>query len=144
MIYHHLQSADEINKFHDGHSCSPCTVWIQTGSDDILKKYHITSNGAHHPGDKATEFSEYLSMNGLYSITLREDICLCSACYIDCTRKAGKPRWYQYSKNSVLKHCTLCCDPSATCKCEEIVDWGPQNWFDSENIEHWWMYFTIN
>ena len=83
-------------------------------------------------------------VNGLYSITLWEDSYLCSACYTDCTRKAGKPRWYQYSKNSVLKHCTLCCDPSATCKCEEIVDWGPQNWFDGENIEHWWMYFTIN
>ena len=37
----------------------------------------------------------------------------------------------------------LCCGPS-TCKCEEIYEWGPQNWFDGENIEHWWKYFTIN
>ena len=27
-------------KFHDGYHCGPCTVWIQTGSEDELKKYH--------------------------------------------------------------------------------------------------------
>ena len=97
-----------------------------------------------HPGDKAIEFTEYLSMGGLYkNIFLREDSCLCSACYVDCTRKTGKPRWYVYSKNSVIRHCVLCCGPS-TCKCEEILEWGPQNWFDGENVEHWWKYFTIN
>ena len=132
------------SKSHDGHHCGPCTVWIQTGSEDKLKRYHIMSDRVHHPGDKAAEFTEYLNMGGLYSnISLREDSCLCSACYLDCTRKTGKPRWYVYSKNSVLKHCVLCCDPS-TCKCEEILEWGPPNWFDHENFEHWWKYFTLN
>ena len=28
------------SKFHDGHHCGPCTVWIQTGSKDKLKRYH--------------------------------------------------------------------------------------------------------
>ena len=50
----------------------------------------------------------YLSMGGLYkNISLCEDSCLCSACYLDCTRKTGKPRWYVYSKNSVLRHCVM-------------------------------------
>ena len=125
------------SKFHDGHYCGPCTVWIQTGSKDKLKRYHTMSDRVRHPGDKATEFTEYLSMGGLYNnISLREDSCMCSACYLDCTRKTGKPRWYVYSKNSVLRHCVLCCGPG-TCKCEEILEWGPQNWFDGENIDHW-------
>ena len=132
------------SKSHDGHHCGPCTVWIQTGSEDKLKRYHIMSDRVRHPGDKAAEFTEYLNMGGLYNnISLREDSCLCSACYLDCTRKTGKPRWYVYSKNSELKHCVLCCDPS-TCKCEEFLEWGPPNWFDRENIEHWWKYFTLN
>ena len=37
----------------------------------------------------------------------------------------------------------LCCGP-ATCKCEEILEWGPQNWFDGENIEQRWKHFTVN
>ena len=57
MIYHHLQSADKKTNF----MTATAAVLVQTGSDDKLKKYHITSNGARHPGDKATEFSDYLS-----------------------------------------------------------------------------------
>ena len=66
------------------------------------------SDHVHHPADEATEFTEYLSMGGLYkNISLREDTCMCSVCYLDCTRKTGKPRMYVYSKNSVLRHCCV-------------------------------------
>ena len=48
-------------KFHDGHHCGPCTVWIQTGSED---RYHTMTDRVRHPGDKAIDFTEYLSMGG--------------------------------------------------------------------------------
>ena len=52
-----------------------------------------------HPGDTAIEFTEYVSMGGLYKKNfLREDSCLCSACYVDCIRKIGKPRWYLFQE----------------------------------------------
>ena len=131
-------------KVYGGHSCGECTVWLQTGSNEALKSQHKMDR-VRHPGDKAAEFTEYLGMGGLYkNIILREDSCLCNACYIDCTRKTGKPRWYVYSKQLVVNHCFLCCDPSGSCQCESICGWGPSNCFSGEKIEHWLMYFKLN
>ena len=34
------------------HRCGPCTVWLQTGSNEKLSKYHNMNNGrVRHPGD---------------------------------------------------------------------------------------------
>ena len=49
------------SKFHDGHHCGPCTVWVQTGSEDKLKRYHVMSDRVRHPGDKTAEFTVHIS-----------------------------------------------------------------------------------
>ena len=43
-----------------------------------------------HPGERAVEFTSFLSCNGAYTnISLRSNSCLCDACYRDCTRASG-------------------------------------------------------
>ena len=57
----------------------------------------------HHLGDQSIEFSNFLSCQGVYTITLRTDNCLCNACHRDCLRSSGKPRWLGLSKHIICK-----------------------------------------
>ena len=58
----------------DEHKCGSCTVWLQTGGNEKLLKYHNMDKGrVRHPGDKSVEFSIFLSCNGAHNITLRSD-----------------------------------------------------------------------
>ena len=95
-----------------------------------------------HPGDKAFQFSLYLSCNNTYKISLRSDSCLCNACYIDCECATGKPRWLGLSKYFILKHCILCCQGVSECSCNIINEWGPEKWYDSDSeLQLWLDYF---
>ena len=68
-------------------------MWLQTGSNEELIKYHNMDKGrVRHPGDKSVEFISFLCCNGAHNITLRSDSRMCDACYRDCARGEGKPR----------------------------------------------------
>ena len=125
-----------------GHRCGSCTVWLQTGGNKDLEKYHNMAIGrVRHPGDRAIEFSNFVSCNGAYAnISLRIDSCLCDACYRDCIQASGKPR---LSEHAVYKHCILCCEGQLEdCSCKRIVDWGTPVWYDDdETLQLWLQYF---
>ena len=126
----------------DEHRCGSCTVWLQTGSNDKLLKYHNMNKGrVRHPGDRAVEFSVFLSCNGAHSITLRGDSCMCEACYRDCTRGEGKPRWVGLSKQLICKHCFLCCRGPSNCSCECITEWSPKQRLEDSELKLWTEYF---
>ena len=100
------------------------------------------NNGrVRHPGDGSVEFSIFLSCNGVYNITLRGDSCMCEACYRDCTRGEGKPRWVGLSKQLICKHCFLCCHGPSDCSCECITDWSPKQHIDDSEFKLWTDYF---
>ena len=87
-----------------------------------------------HSGDKAFQFSLYPSCNNTYKISLRSDSCLCNACYIDCERATGKPRWLGLSKHFILKH-TLYTVARVflTVRAIQSMNGGPEKWYDSDN-----------
>ena len=125
----------------DEHRCGSCTVWLQTGSNEKLLKYHNMNKGkVRHPGDKSVEFSIFLSCNGAHDINLRSDSCMCDACYRDCLRGEGKPRWVGLSKYLICKHCFLCC-LGDSCSCECITEWGPTQHLDDSELQLWLNYF---
>ena len=88
-----------------------------------------------HPGDQCVEFSDFLSCQGAYTITLRTDSCLCNACHRDCLRSRGKPRWLGLSKHIICKHCFVCCKVPTSCVCDSISEWGPVQHFNNEEIK---------
>ena len=106
------------------HRCGSCTVWLQTGSNEKLLKYHNMKGKVYHPGDKCVEFSLFFSCNGAHNITLRSDSCMCTSCYRDCIRGEGKPRWVGLAKYLICKHCFVCCPGQGACTCELITEWG--------------------
>ena len=122
------------------HICGPCSVWVQTGSNPDLLTDH--SGVMRHPGDKAAEFSKYLS-NGT-QITLNSKSCMCNSCYRDCVRGSDQPRWYKINlKKSTTRHCTLCC--ADNCCCGSIIEWGPSKWYGNEdNYQQWIRYFRAS
>ena len=112
----------------DEHRCGSCTVWLQSGSNEKLLKYHSMDKGrVCHPGVKSIEFSLFLSCNGAHNITLRSDSCMCDACYRDCLRGEGKPHWVGLSKHLICKHCFICCLGLNDCACECITEWVLHN-----------------
>ena len=127
----------------DEHRCGSCTVWLQTGSNEKLLKFHNINKGrARHPGDKSVQFSMFLSCNGVHNILLRPDSCLCEGCYRDCMRGEGKPRWVSLSKHLICNHCFVCCQGNKDCSCESISEWGPTQYFhDDSEYERWLDYF---
>ena len=126
----------------DEHRCGSCTVWLQTGSNENLQKYHKMNRGrVRHPGDRAIDFSIFLSCNGAHSITLRGDSCMCEACYRDCLRGQGKPRWVGLSKQLICKHCFICCRGPSNCSCECITEWSPKQHLEDSELELWTKYF---
>ena len=126
----------------DEHRCGSCTVWLQTGSNEKLLKYHNMDKGkVRHPGDRSVEFSMFLSCSGIHHITLRGDSCMCEACYRDCMRGEGKPRWVGLSKQLICKHCFLCCRDPSNCSCECITEWSPKQHLDDSELKLWINYF---
>ena len=123
------------------HSCGDCTVWLQTGSNEELLKYHKRENRMRHPGDQCVGFSIFLSCQGVYKISLRSDSCLCNACHRDCLRSCGKPRWLGLSKHIVCKHCFACCKGPETCECDGINEWGPVQCNKNNEIQQRADYF---
>ena len=75
----------------------------------------------------------FLSMNGLYNISLRPDNCMCNACYRDCLRGEGKPRWFKLAQRLVTKHCIMNCLDSLSCSCDGIIEWGPSSWCGNDS-----------
>ena len=68
---------------------------------------------------------------------------MCDACYRDCLRGEGKPRWVGLSKYFICKHCFLCC-LSDSCSCECITEWGPTQHLDDSELQLWLNYFQRN
>ena len=109
-------------------------MYIQTGSKPEQKRHHNMRSRIWHPRDKAFQFTLYLSCNSAYnSMSLRSDSCFCNACYIDCERATGKPRYLGLSKYYILKHCILCCQGVYKCSCTSINEWGPEKWYDGDD-----------
>ena len=94
-----------------------------------------------HPGVRSVEFSIlFLSCNGIHNITLRGDSCMCEACYRDCIRGEGEPRWVGLSKQLICKHCFLCCGPN-DCSCESITERSPKKHLVDNELKLWMNYF---
>ena len=74
----------KFNK-HDDTPCGPCSIWLQLGSLPTFASLH-NSKRMFHPNENAASFSTYFSSNNK-QITLREDSCLCQACYLDAHKK---------------------------------------------------------
>ena len=77
----------------------------QAARKNIIKYPNMNNGRVRHPGDRSVEFSIFLSCNGVHNITLRGESCMCEACYRECTRGEGKPRWVGLSKQLICKHC---------------------------------------
>ena len=77
----------------ENHSCSCCTIWIQSGSHPSLQAHHLCIK-MRHPGTKFQDMSEYASHGGI-TITLYPESCICQQCYTDYQRKPTVPRWYK-------------------------------------------------
>ena len=121
------------SKMDSEHKCGECTAWLQTGSNKDLLKYHKREDRMRHPCKKVIEFGNFLSCNGAHKISLRTNSCLCNACYRDCVRETGKPRWLGLSKHLICKHCMICCRGPSGCTCDSIVEWGPMEWYQTKN-----------
>ena len=89
-------------KLDDEHKCGECTIWLQTGSNEDLLKYHKQESHMRHPFERVFEFINFLSCNGAYKFSSRSDNCLCNACYRDCVRGSGKPRRLSLSNTQAL------------------------------------------
>ena len=92
-----------------------------------------------HPGVKSSvEFSLFLSCNGAHSIILRSDSCMCDACYRDCLRGEGRPRWvglYKHYANTAF----ICCLGLNDYACECITEWGPTQHFGNQSELQLWL-----
>ena len=118
------------------HRCGDCT--------DLLK-YHKQDGNMCHPFKKVIYFFNlFLSCNGAHKISLRADSCLCNACYRDCTRGTGKPRWLGLMKHLSYRHCILCCK-GPSCTCNAILEWGPEHWYGSlDELKTWLAYYQCS
>ncbi len=125
---------------HDGHSCGDCAVWVLSGKDVHVKYRHTWQHSMKHPGAKAAEFSSWLSTRDKI-ISLESDSCMCNACYADCLRCTGEPRWVRDMPKE-HKHCFVCCT-GALCECRSIQEWGSMDWLEEENITNWTTYFRV-
>ena len=67
---------------------------------------------------------------------------MCEACYRDCLRGVGKPRWVGLSKHLICKHCFICCHGPSDCSCDSLTEWGITQHFGSvSELELWLNYF---
>ena len=73
------------------------------------------------------------------------DSCLCNACYRDCARGTGKPRWLGLSKHLVCRHCILYCNGPSVCICDSIREWGPEQWYGTiDELKTWLEYYKCD
>ena len=97
--------------YHSEKMCAPCSVWVQTGNDKNLQKYHV-SDKMRHPGIHAEAMSNFVSTLD-HNIVLQSDTCVCASCFTDYTKfkdTSETPRWLKL-KNSFYcqQHCIFCC-----------------------------------
>lgn len=123
------------SKYHPEKICESCSIWVQTGNDKNLQKYHI-SDKMRHPGEHAEGMSNFVSTQD-YNIVLQSDTCICPSCFTDYTRFMGTsetPRWLKL-KNSFYcqQHCIFCCtDAEHGCICKQISEWSPTQLSDDD------------
>ena len=141
----------KLNK-HNGAPCGPCTVWLQLGSSPTFSSLH-SSKRMFHPNENAAAFSAYLSSHNR-QITLREDNCLCQACYIDAHKNANsennvEPRWVSVHKKAItpekVRHCPLCHgqEPLLACTCDNVPKWYDySSWSMDMQLKFWQQYLT--
>ena len=91
-----------------------------TECDERVREKHKQQPIMRHSMDKAPEFSDYLSCEGV-KIVLQPGSCLCEACYKDSIHKTDKPRWVSIQSSLMRsdKYCLLCCSQES-CPCADI------------------------
>ena len=139
------------SKFHpDRPACSPCVLWSQSGSDSRLRQFHPIDN-SRHAGTEALALSRFATYDNINFILDSSD-CVCQPCYKDFTRNRNNsentvPRWAKirhevYNQIINIKHCIFCC--GSMCDCEQVIQWGPENWYGKDSISIWKQYLSLN
>ena len=133
-------------KFHpDRSACSPCAPWSQSDSDSRLRQFHPIENSRHAGTDALA-----LSLNTHFSLDSND--CVCQPCHKDFMRNRNNSentihRWAKL-RNKVcnqpksIKHCIFCW--GSVCECEQVTQWGPENWCGSDGILVWKQYLPLN
>ena len=57
------------------------------------------------------------------------------------------PRWARlrnelYNQLISIKHCIFWC--GSVCECEQVIQWGPENWCGNDSISVWKQYLSFN
>lgn len=130
--------------------CKPCILWTQSGNDPRLKDVHPLAL-SRHAGVDALAISQYASHK---ETTFHLDFhdCVCKPCHTDYLRNYRNrentiPRWAKLKQNVYHRlervsstHCIYCC--SSECECQMITEWGPEEWYNQDNIEIWKQYLS--
>ena len=138
-------------KFHpDRSACSPCALWSQSGSDSRLRRFHPIEN-SRHAGTDALALSLYAAFDNTH-FSLDSNDCVCQPCHKDFMRNRNNsentiPRWAKLrdevcNQPVSIKHCIFCC--GSVCECEQITQWGPENWYGNDGILVWKQYLSLN
>ena len=149
------------NKYHVGNACEEiCVICYKTCTNpDLVMKHNM--NHPYHPGDKAEEFSKYLSYNGK-QIELSKESCICMPCYQDANSNYKKtreptpiqPRWHRLiqrlenepklscSSQKTDQHCTLChqtwTDKNVASPCKSSSRTVPfTTWSKGQSVKFW-------
>ena len=139
------------SKFHpDRSACSPCALWTQSGSDSRLKQFHPIEN-SRHAGTEALALSLYAAFDNT-DFSLDSSDCVCQPYHKDFMRNWNNsentvPRWARlrnelYDQLINIKHCIFCC--GSVCECEQVTQWGPENWYRNDSISVWKQYLSFN
>lgn len=135
--------------------CGQCSIWIQSGSDTQINHLHPAAN-MQHPGSNAHALSQYATHAGC-QFRLYSDSCICEPCYQDYRRNCMSenkentiPRWlkvhtdyYTAQQWGTTKHCMFCCT-SGSCHCFEIQYWGPETWYEDDDVITWRKFLSSN
>lgn len=135
------------------HTCGQCILFIASGSNESLSKYHKMNHRTRHPLDEYVAFMNYASTNAPFSVIAEHMSCVCDACFRDFSRFKNLtlknnfvPRWFKIKQEQVgqfKNHCVLCCDGNCTCACDTIQDWGPDRWWAKEGKPFWLNYLSF-
>ena len=132
------------------HVCSPCILWQESGSIQKLEKYHCSNVMRHPTSEHHANFSVYYAAtNNDFKFVIEPISCVCNACFTDYKRYCSStdrvnyvPRWLKLKNKyceTAVKHCFMCCQ-GQPCMCNEISNWGCDNWFEIEGLNFWCNY----
>ena len=137
---------------HSGEVCGPCSVWEQLGRDPHYADAHSMKT-PRHAGNLCEQFCTFLSVKN-QSFSLKEDSCLCNACFVDAKRNLisadKEPRWVgiHIPPAKVQNHCPVCHNDleggNELCPCLDTTRWyQSSSWTCGLKIDVWRQYFEI-